>query len=123
MVSISRERFERLVRRALSQLPGEFRARLNNVDIIVDDIASIDQLIGTGIESEMDLLGLYEGIPLTERYGYDMILPDKITIFQKAVESACESQEQITEEIKVTILHEIAHHFGIDDTTLDGLGV
>lgn len=123
MTSISRDRFESLVRRAISELPDNFRARLDNVDIIVDDIASIDQLIGTGIESEMDLLGLYEGIPLTARYGYDMIIPDKITIFQKAVESACASQEQITEEIKVTVLHEIAHHFGIDDSTLEQIGI
>jgi len=123
VTSISRDRFESLVRRAISELPDNFRARLDNVDIIVDDIASIDQLIGTGIESEMDLLGLYEGIPLTARYGYDMIIPDKITIFQKAVESACASQEQITEEIKVTVLHEIAHHFGIDDSTLEQIGI
>ena len=123
MTSISRDRFESLVRRAISELPDNFKARLDNVDIIVDDIASIDQLIGTGIESEMDLLGLYEGIPLTERYGYDMIIPDKITIFQKAVESTCASQEQITEEIKVTVLHEIAHHFGIDDSALEQIGI
>ena len=123
MTSISRDRFESLVRRAISELPDNFSARLDNVDIIVDDIASIDQLIGTGIESEMDLLGLYEGIPLTERYGYDMIIPDKITIFQKAVESTCASQEQITEEIKVTVLHEIAHHFGIDDSALEQIGI
>lgn len=123
MASISRDRFESLVRRVLSQLPDEFKARLDNVDIVVDDIASKDQLIGTGIQREIDLLGLYEGIPLTERYGYDMILPDKITIFQNPVESACESQEQIAEEIKITILHEIAHHFGIDDSTLGEIGI
>lgn len=123
MASISRDRFESLVRQVLSQLPDEFKARLDNVDIVVDDIASKDQLIGTGIQREIDLLGLYEGIPLTERYGYDMILPDKITIFQNPVESACESQEQIAEEIKITILHEIAHHFGIDDSTLGEIGI
>ncbi len=123
MASISRDQFESLVRRVLSQLPDEFKARLDNVDIVVDDIASKDQLIGTGIQREIDLLGLYEGIPLTERYGYDMILPDKITIFQNPVESACESQEQIAEEIKITILHEIAHHFGIDDSTLGEIGI
>jgi len=123
MASISRDRFESLVRRVLSQLPDEFKARLDNIDIVVDDIASKDQLIGTGIQREIDLLGLYEGIPLTERYGYDMILPDKITIFQNPVESACESQEQIAEEIKITILHEIAHHFGIDDSTLGEIGI
>ena len=79
MTSISLEQFERLVRSALSQLPEEFKLRLNNVDIVVDNAASPNQLIGTGIENSMELLGLYEGIPLTERYGYDLVLPDKIT--------------------------------------------
>ena len=68
MTSISRAQFERLVRRALSQLPEEFKSQLNNVDVVVDTAASPTQLIGTGIEDAMELLGLYEGIPLTERY-------------------------------------------------------
>ena len=122
MISITRERFERLVRRALSQLPDEFKSRLNNVDIVVDNVASQNQLIGTDIEDVMELLGLYEGIPLTERYGYDLVLPDKITIFQKPIESICETQEEITSEIKTTLTHEIAHHFGIDDDKLEEIG-
>tara|TARA_B100001123_G_scaffold79248_1_gene89904 strand:+ start:2351 stop:2605 length:255 start_codon:yes stop_codon:yes gene_type:complete len=81
----------------------------------------MDQIVGTGIENEMELLGLYEGIPLTERYGYDMVLPDKITLFQKPIESICDNQEQITEEISKTLIHEIAHHFGLDDNHLDQL--
>ena len=75
MTSISREQFERLVRQVLSQLPEEFKSQLNNVDVVVDTAASPTQLIGTGIEDAMELLGLYEGIPLTERYGYDLVLP------------------------------------------------
>lgn len=122
MISITRERFERLVRRALSQLPDEFKSRLNNVDIVVDNVASQNQLIGTDIEDVMELLGLYEGIPLTERYGYELVLPDKITIFQKPIESICETQEEITSEIKTTLTHEIAHHFGIDDDKLEEIG-
>ena len=119
MTSITREQFERLVRSALSQLPEEFKLRLNNVDIVVDNAASPNQLIGTGIENSMELLGLYEGIPLTERYGYDLVLPDKITIFHEPIESICETQEEITLEIKSTLTHEIAHHFGIDDDRLE----
>ncbi len=122
MISITRERFEKLVRRALSQLPDEFKSRLNNVDIVVDNVASQNQLIGTDIEDVMELLGLYEGIPLTERYGYELVLPDKITIFQKPIESICETQEEITSEIKTTLTHEIAHHFGIDDDKLEEIG-
>ena len=123
MISISREQFEGLVRGALSQLPSDVKNHLENVDIVVDESASAAQLVGTGIENKMELLGLYEGIPLTERYGYDLVLPDKITLFQKPIETICETQEQITEEIRMTIVHEIAHHFGIDDDRLHSLGL
>ena len=123
MISISREQFESLVRQALSHLPDDVRNHLDNVDVVVDGSASTSQLVGTGIANEMELLGLYEGIPLTERYGYDLVLPDKITLFQKPIETICQTQEQITEEIKATIVHEIAHHFGIDDERLHNLGL
>ena len=119
MTSISREQFERLVSQALYDLPDEFRHSLQNVDIVVDDVASMNQIVGTGIENAMDLLGLYEGIPLTERYGYDMVLPDKVTIFQKPIESICNTEEEVAEEISKTLIHEIAHHFGLDDEHLN----
>ena len=121
MISISREQFERLVHKALSDIPPDIRLSIQNVDIVVDNVASMNQIAGTGIENEMELLGLYEGIPLTERYGYDMVLPDKITLFQKPIESIYDNQEQITEEISKTLIHEIAHHFGLDDNHLDQL--
>ena len=121
MTSISREQFERLVSQALSDLPDEFRHSLQNVDIVVDDVAAMHQIVGTGIENAMDLLGLYEGIPLTERYGYDMVLPDKVTIFQKPIESICDTEEEVAEEISKTLIHEIAHHFGLDDEHLNQL--
>ena len=122
MTSISREQFQNLVLQALSDLPEYVRHSLQNVDVVVDDVASINQIAGTGIENAMDLLGLYEGIPLTERYGYDMVLPDKVTLFQKPIESICDTQEQMAEEISKTLIHEIAHHFGLDDDHLDRLG-
>ena len=121
MISISREQFERLVHKALSNIPPDIRLSIQNVDIVVDNVASMNQIAGTGIENEMELLGLYEGIPITERYGYDMVLPDKITLFQKPIEAICDNQEQITEEISKTLIHEIAHHFGLDDNHLDQL--
>ena len=122
MTSISREQFQNLVLQALSDLPEYVRHSLQNVDVVVDDVASMSQIVGTGIENAMDLLGLYEGIPLTERYGYDMVLPDKVTLFQKPIESICDTQEQMAEEISKTLIHEIAHHFGLDDDHLDRLG-
>ena len=121
MISISREQFERLVHKALSDIPPDIRLSIQNVDIVVDNVASMNQIAGTGIENEMELLGLYEGIPITERYGYDMVLPDKITLFQKPIEAICDNQEQITEEISKTLIHEIAHHFGLDDNHLGQL--
>ena len=121
MISISREQFERLVHKALSNIPPDIRLSIQNVDIVVDNVASMNQIAGTGIENEMELLGLYEGIPITERYGYDMVLPDKITLFQKPIEAICDNQEQITEEISKTLIHEIAHHFGLDANHLDQL--
>ncbi len=122
MTSISREQFQNLVLQALSDLPEDVRHSLQNVDVVVDDVASMSQIVGTGIENAMNLLGLYEGIPLTERYGYDMVLPDKVTLFQKPIESICDTQEQMAEEISKTLIHEIAHHFGLDDDHLDRLG-
>ena len=122
MASISREQFQNLVLQALSDLPEDVRHSIQNVDVVVDDVASMHQIAGTGIENAMDLLGLYEGIPLTERYGYDMVLPDKVTLFQKPIESICDTQEQMAEEISKTLIHEIAHHFGLDDDHLDRIG-
>ena len=121
MTSISREQFQNLVLQALSDLPGDVRHSLQNVDVVVDDVASMSQIVGTGIENAMNLLGLYEGIPLTERYGYDMVLPDKVTLFQKPIESICDTEEEVAEEISKTLIHEIAHHFGLDDEHLDRL--
>ena len=117
------EQFERLVREALEDLPDQIKARLENVDLVVEDWPTPAQLVGSGVEEGDSLLGLYEGIPLTERYGYDMVLPDKITLFQKVIESLCSSDEEIVKEVRDTLVHEVAHHFGIDDTSLEDMGV
>lgn len=120
---MERQTFERLVRRALGMIPDEFRPHLENVDVIVEDWPSPDQLAGHVLDHEELLLGLYEGVPLTERADYLTILPDRITIFQGSIEAVCTTNEQIVEEIRATVIHEVAHHFGIDDARLDGLGV
>ena len=118
-----RLRFERLVRQAITDLPDTFLERMENVDVVVEDAASRDQIIGSGLDDGEDLLGLYEGIPLTGRYGYDMVLPDKITLFQTAIESMCRTDHEIVAEVRATVIHEIAHHFGIDDDALHEMGV
>ena len=110
-------RFERLVLQAIEELPPAFQERMDNLDIVVEDWASPNQLIGSGIEEKESLLGLYEGIPLPDRYDYNLVLPDKITLFKKAIESICETDDEIVTEVRTTVVHEIAHHFGIDRHT------
>ena len=117
---MDRERFEQLVAMAIEALPEEFLARLENIDVVVDDYPSPAQLAGTKLRRDETLLGLYEGVPLTQRtQGYGMTPPDKITIFQKPIESRCNNNEnEIAAEIRRTVQHEIAHHFGIGDARL-----
>ena len=121
---MNQERFERLVRRALSELPAEFRACIdnNNVDLLVEEWPSREQLLGTGLEEDQMLLGLYEGVPLTEREDYNMVLPDRIYLFKGPLEKITDTEEALVEEIRETVRHEVAHHFGIDDPRLEELG-
>ena len=123
MLRMERTTFERLVHRALSAIPQEFRAYLENVDVIVEDWPTTVQLKAHSLTDGDLLLGLYEGVPLTERHDYVGVLPDRITIFQRSIEMICESEEEMVEEVRVTVIHEVAHHFGIDDTRLHELGV
>lgn len=115
--------FENLVRQALDDIPPEISQYLNNVDVLVNERPTNDQLVGSGMDEEQILLGLYEGLPLTEREDYGNVLPDKITIFKDAIESCCDSLEQIIAEVKETVVHEVAHHFGISDERLEELGI
>ncbi len=111
--------FEKLVDEALETLPEEFRSKLANVEVVVEDWPGRQALRGrSGI-----LFGLYEGIPLSRRgSGYTMVLPDKITIFQGPIESYSQSHEEIKKLVQRVVIHEIAHHFGIDDARLRELG-
>ena len=113
--------FERLVRQAIGRIPQGLRAYLDNVDVVVEDWPAIEQLAGHVIGDDDYLLGLYEGVPLTERADYGMVLPDKITLFQRPIEAMCSDDEEIIEEVRKTVVHEVAHHFGIDDDRLEEL--
>jgi len=113
--------FEDLVRRALMEIPDGIQARLSNVDLVVECRPRSGQLVGSGIEEGEYLLGLYEGIPLTERYDYDMVLPDKITLFQEAIEEICSGDDEVIKQVRDTVIHEIAHHFGIDDERIQDM--
>ncbi|MGX7823623.1 metallopeptidase family protein [Actinokineospora sp. 24-640] len=112
-VEMTRTRFEELVADALDLLPAEFATAMNNVVVLVEDR---DQ-------EEPSLLGLYHGVALTERtsmYGGD--LPDRIFIYREAILDICDSEEDVVEEVAITVIHEIAHHFGVDDARLHELG-
>jgi predicted Zn-dependent protease with MMP-like domain len=118
------QRFEQLVIRAIESLPDEFRERLDNIDIVIADRPSPEQMEHLDRKRGETLLGLYEGVPLTHRHSsYGLVAPDKITIFQKAIEAVCHNDRQIITEVRRVVLHEIAHHFGIDDDSLRELGM
>ncbi len=111
---MERERFEELVTASLEDLPEQFAAILENVDVVVEDDPPRSQRRGRGL-----LLGLYEGVPMTARgAGYNLVAPDKITIFQRPIESICATEEEVKREVRRTVLHEVGHHFGLDDYTL-----
>jgi len=111
--------FRRLVSEALEALPVEFLEKMNNVEVVVEDLPSPDQqALAGGDAGDGLLMGLYEGTPLTERQTDYASLPDRITLFQDNIEAACETDEEIREEVRTTVLHEIAHHFGMEDERL-----
>ncbi len=118
-----RRRFDRLVARALRQLPRDIQDLMDNVAVVVADSPTPDHLAAAGLPPGETLLGLYQGIPLTERTsGYGLVLPDKITIFQKPIEEICGSDQQVVREIRNTVIHELAHHFGLEESDLRRLG-
>ena len=117
-------RFEQLVAKAVDSLPDEFRARLENIDVVVADQPTHHQLSRLEKKRGETILGLYEGVPLTMRSRhYGLVAPDKVTIFQKPIESICRNDNEIIAEIRRVVLHEIAHHFGISDARLGQLGL
>lgn len=116
------QRFEKLVGEAIEKLPEAVKERLENIDIVVADLPTREQM-GKSKDKKETLLGLYEGVPLTERtYNYSLVMPDKITIFQRSIEAMCRNESQIIDEIGRVVRHEIAHHFGISDDRLEELG-
>ena len=118
MVHVSRNTFEDLVLQALDNVPARLRDRIENLDVIVKDWPAKRELASAGLNERRSLLGLYEGVPLTARSHYNLVIPDKITIYQRPIEALSQTRKDITENVRKTLIHEIAHHFGIDDTRL-----
>ncbi len=118
---MDRARFEALVAEAIESLPDDFKDKLDNLAVVVEDLPSPRDARRSG--RGRLLLGLYQGHPLTKRTSsYGMVFPDKITIYQANVEAICRNDRDIRDEVRRTVLHEIAHHFGIDDRRLHDLG-
>ncbi len=116
---MEREQFEELVRQALQLLPEEIAQRMSNVDVEVHDRPTPDQLSSLGVPSGVTLLGLYQGIPLTRRTsGYQLVAPDRIIIFQQPLEAMSRNNEDLVDRVRATVIHEVAHHFGISDERL-----
>ena len=108
---------------ALGDLPQLFKDKLSNVAILVEDYPSDELLERMEVPEDETLFGLFEGVPLTERGHFDAPLyPDRIWIFQGPIEEACGTPEEIQEEVRVTVMHELAHFFGFDDDALDEAG-
>jgi predicted Zn-dependent protease with MMP-like domain len=121
---MERKEFEKLVRQALKALPREFRDKLENVDVVIEDEADIEAARKLGLGSKGRILGLYQGVPLKDRtHYYGMVMPDKITLFKNSIERSCEEDgKDICAEVKHVLEHEIAHHFGISDKRLRDIG-
>ncbi|MDO9377233.1 MAG: metallopeptidase family protein [Nocardioidaceae bacterium] len=114
MVDVDEERFHQLVEAAFDALPDALVGLLDNVALFVEDEAPAH---------DPDLLGLYDGVPLTERdTSYAGALPDRIMVYRRNILAMCETEEEVVEEVGITVAHEIAHHFGIDDERLHELG-
>lgn len=119
---MTRSEFEEVLREALDGLPERFRGQLDNLEFVVEDEPSPEQKRHLNGAS---LLGLYEGVPLPQRQpglGYSGVLPDKITLFQRSLESVSRDRDDLIDRIRRTLLHEIGHYFGIDDAQLRKLG-
>jgi predicted Zn-dependent protease with MMP-like domain len=116
---MEKEKFEALVEKAIENLPSEFKSKLENVDVVVEEWPTRGQLRQAKDIHPAQLLGLYQGVPQTRRgQGYALVLPDKISIFQRPIEAQCRFDDEIEAKIEEVVRHEIAHHFGLDDETL-----
>lgn len=122
-MQITLEQFEDLVAQALDGLPPEISRYLDNIVVTVAEWPSPLELANTGLSSPYELLGLYQGIPLTQRgRGYNMALPDRVVIYRGPIQAIAHSPAAIHWRIQHTVAHEIGHHFGIDDQRLAEMG-
>jgi predicted Zn-dependent protease with MMP-like domain len=119
---MTRRRFERLVAAAVQSIPDEFRERLENVAIVVEDEPPPELLNEMEIEPPDSLYGLYQGTPLTERaWDYGNALPDRIVLFQSPIEADCDTDHEIVATIGETLIHEVGHYFGLSEDEIEAI--
>lgn len=122
---MERAEFEKIVEECLDNLPDYFKRNIENVHFVVEDYPNEDQLSKVKLSSKYNLLGLYEGTPLTKRgvgYGMHAVMPDKITLFQKNIERYAYSNEILKSKIKEVLMHEIGHYFGMTEDEIRNAG-
>jgi predicted Zn-dependent protease with MMP-like domain len=118
-MKVSEEEFEGLVAEAISSLPENFKEKMENIAIAIEDFPSQELLIEMKIKSPYSLLGLYRGVPYPRRgIWYRNVLPDKIVIFKKPIEVRCRNREDIKESVRRVVIHEIGHYFGLNEADL-----
>lgn len=111
--------FEQLVVIAIDSLPKEFKEKLDNVEVVIEDLPTLKQLTALGLRHPLSLFGLYQGIPRTKRgMNYTFVPPDKITIFKVPIEAFYRTEEAIRKKVRAVVLHEIGHHFGLSEADL-----
>jgi predicted Zn-dependent protease with MMP-like domain len=122
MMTLSDEEFDRLISQAMDELPQKYIQGLDNVAIVQADEPTEEQKIKMKLDNQHLLLGLYEGIPLTQRgNGYSFVLPDKITLFKHAIQAVSYDEPSLFEQIKRTLWHETAHYYGLGHGRIDEL--
>lgn len=121
MIEVTEDRFQELINEALEELPGEHVKNIQNVAILYEDFPTPHQREELALRNDQTLLGLYEGIPLSQRQGMTRILPDKITLFRGPLCMQADTEKQLKEEIKHTLWHEIAHYYGLDHKQIKNL--
>lgn len=116
----TRGSFDRLVEEALGEIPEPFRCKLQNVAVVVEEEPSLELLESLGMPHHESLFGLYDGVPLTDRGDwYNLVSPDRIVIFRRPILAVCSSIAEIKEQVRLTVIHEVAHYYGIDDEELE----
>lgn len=122
-MKLSEKEFADLVREALAEIPAPFARCLEEIVVDVEPVPDAEALRAGGVEDPGELLGLYIGTPLTERSVDDSLqLPDRIVLYQRNIERECRTKREIVEEIRTTVLHEVGHHFGLDEDDLFEVG-